>query len=367
MFKKSLPLALVAIAGCVASVPQQTQKADTTAQTATSAPTVAQSPTPVPTPTPSPTPTPVPTPLPDNILKINFVPVEGVAGLERVSGIGGYLGKRQENNPGQEGLALSASGDMYIQTIIPHGSTPLLCSTCDTELVQFRNFAIFKKTSVKDEFEYIALGQKKTVIPGQPDSGKTFYGEYPRRDFAFSKLTEAASVSVAPWVVKSVDVAKKEISFNTSVWTKNTGSLKLSDVASADIFGLDDDKTYDDGPDYGKAPCVDATCENERALTVVRERTAFTGTTAYFIGRTSASVRIAGDPRTSIFRVHETGEKEVVGKNIVEYFKSFGSSYGPAVVYHFVYSQSEKKFYILTSVKAYGDRLYRISEEALVP
>ncbi|MBI2644841.1 hypothetical protein HYW94_01530 [Candidatus Uhrbacteria bacterium] len=362
MFKKSLPLALVAIAGCVASVPQQTQKADTTAQTATSAPTAVQSPTPSPTPTPKPTPTPVPTPLPKSILKLKFWPDQPAPPeIELIDN--GTFGASPVNYGYSQfrvfGIASSASGDMYIQVSIPTNSIPVLCPACDMNISRSGNdpnYAVFKKTTVEDEFEYVAMSGKGIWGPNSSDPGKIGY-LYEREDFTFSKLSEAASVSMAPWVVKSVDRASKKVSFDTAVWPKNTGPLVLSDVASGDFFGRDVllSSLYARILPW-EGSCNTPECEDDRALSVVRERTAFTGAIAYFIGRDDIGTS------TTIFRVSESGAKEIVGKSVAAYFTK--SSY-VQVVHNFVYSRTDHKFYILA--RNTGFLLYRISEEALVP
>lgn len=267
---------------------------------------------------------------------------------------------------GVRGIASSASGDMYIQIFVPTDSIPVLCPVCDMNVgKEFGNYAVFRKTNIENDFEFVAMAGK-TVIgkEGGRDQGKISY-HYEGQDFAFSKLSEAASVSIAPWVVKGIDLAKKEISFDASVWPQNTGSLKLADVNGGDFFGINMN-TWRREQNSGN-PCTTQECEATRALASVRERTAFTGAKAYFFGRgaiVSDPQFGDGSPNTTIFRVSETGAREIVGKSIAAYFAKF--LYGSMLVHNFVYSRADGKYYVLAGSSG-GMSLYRVSEDALVP
>ena len=408
MFKKSLPLALIALAGCVALVPPGL-KVDTAASpksdvsgnpsgTSNTSASPAQSQTPVPsasasagvTPTPTatpiPTPTPTPTPVPKSILQMQFDTRDiSSPGVERVSFKNSGVLINADGGMGNKGkiasIAQTASGDMYIQVSIPTDSVSVLCPTCD--IINLSNFhssyGVFKKTKIADEFEFVAMAKKEVLGANySPDAGKIRYA-YNARDFSLSGFAEAASLSVTP-LVKSVDVAKKEIIFDTSVWPTNTGNLVLSDVASGDFFGQDDNNGSNNG--YYQE-CPDAGCENNRALAVVRERMAFTGTTAYFVGRggiqpgDDMSLLWYASRNTTIFRIRENGLKEAVGKSVTDFIvnakarkptDSYPYNYPNSyVVYNFTYSQADGKFYIFMEYPGFSTGLYRVSEDALVP
>ena len=260
------------------------------------------------------------------------------------------------------GIAVSASGDVYIQARIPNTSIPLLCPTCEfaENAENAENWAVYRKTNVKNEFEFVAMGKQETY------QGKKYYEYYRQFDFTFSMLGEIASASTAPWVVKSVDVAKKEVTFDTSVWPKNTGNLALSDVATGDFFG----QNIEFAPESND-PCPGLACKNAQALSVVRQRTAFTGATAYFIGRASLLYNESWNllwkksiENTTIFRIRENGAKDVVGKDVAAFF---AKSSDLPLVNNFVYSRVDGRFYVLAYPASYPWTLYRVSEDALVP
>jgi|GEM_PF-5596559 len=320
----------------------------TLAPTPTPTPVPTPTPTPVPTPTPTPlptpTPAPTPTPLPDSIFKISFGKnTGGPLGLETV-----YSERLGTSEPSlwieHDAIAGSTAGDMYLQVKrIPAIWVSSNCKNCSGIMEpNYNHNAVFKKTNKDGEFEFLRMGPVDKKAMGN------VYVALPRWYFAFFPLWDGTSQS-PPALITSVyqGIGYSEVTFNSTIWPEG----RTARFSGENYFAKDPDK-------------LSGTEED-----VANERTAFTGTAAYFVGRTSSGGEYYG--KNTIFRITPqlggASKVEVVGSAISAFLNNPDINY-KCLTYNFVYAKNEHKFYMLVQkeVDSYLDRIiYRISEDAL--
>jgi len=253
---------------------------------------------------------------------------------------------------------------MYIQVDgIPSGWVCSYIKDCDN--LNARHTATFKKTSNGNEFEFAAVNKIESD-PVWQDRRK-YYG-WGRWEFALSALWEKIGQQ-PPALITGASHGDdySEIVFNSSIWPEG----KTARFSGANYFAKDPDHY-----DWPNRPPEAKLIGTDQDIAI--ERTAFTGTTAYFIGRTSKGEKgidlNAGSHK--IFRITpQSGgnpKVEVVGSAISKFLNEAdsgcsGSCFG-VTVYNFVYSKNDRMFYILANPVGNSSdhfNLYRISEDAL--